>query len=278
MNLEITEKYKNLILKVDNLAHPRILINICSHGNEVLGLEVVNKLKDIQIMNGSITFHTANELAVKQNKRFIDSDLNRSFPGSESGNYEQQIASEMMKYIPYFDYVIDIHSTALEGMKDCLIIEDNSPEIQKLLSVCQNAKTVLQMTATKGLSLFTATRLPEKTIPTVVFEYGDNNSDVAEKTYSDIRNILSLLDVIESTNFVGKIHKPQQFECYAVYQKLETDIPNLKIQNYEIVHQGDVVGYSKNGSPILSDSNFYPILFGETNYTTIFGFKASKLG
>ena len=276
MNSEIDKKYRRLISEVDNLTHPRILINICSHGNEVLGLEVVNKLKNIQVVNGSIAFHTANELAVKQNRRFIDSDLNRSFPGSISGNHEQQIASEMMKYIPYFDYVIDIHST-VSDTKDCLIIEDNSSEIQKLLSVCKNAKTVLHMTATKGTSIFRATRLPERIIPAIVFEYGDNDSNTIEKTYSDILNVLSLLGVIESINSVVKNHKLQQFECYATYPKLETDIPNPKIKNCEMVHKGDIIGYSKDGTLILSDSDFYPILFGEINYTTIFGFKANKL-
>lgn len=276
MNSEIDNKYRRLISEVDNLAHPRILINICSHGNEVLGLGVVDKLKNIQAINGSITFHTANELAVKQMKRFIDSDLNRSFPGSMSGNYEQQIASKMMGYIPYFDYVIDIHST-VSDTKDCLIIEDNSSEVQKLLSVCRNAKTVLHMTATKGTSIFRATRLPERIIPAIVFEYGDNNIYTTEKTYSDILNVLSLLGVTESINPVVKTHELQQFECYAAYPKLETDIPNPKIKNYEMVHKGDIVGYSKDGASILSDSDFYPILFGETNYTTIFGFKANKL-
>lgn len=276
MNSKIVKKYRGLISEVGGLAHPRVLINICSHGNEVLGLAVVNKLKNIQIINGSITFHTANELAVKRNRRFIDFDLNRSFPGSMSGNHEQQIASEMMEYVPYFDYVIDIHST-VSDTKDCLIIEDNSSEIQKLLSVCQNAKTVLLMTATKGSSIFRATRLPERIIPAIVFEYGDNNNSTTEKTYSDILNVLSLLGVIESISPVNKTHKLQQFECYATYPKLETDIPNSKIKNYEIIHKGDVVGYSKDGVAILSDSDFYPILFGETNYTTIFGFKANKL-
>ena len=76
--------------------------------------------------------------------------------------------------------MIDIHST-VSDTKDCLIIEDNSSEIQKLLSVCQNAKTVLHMTATKGLSIFRATRLPGRIIPAIVFEYGDNDSDTIEK-------------------------------------------------------------------------------------------------
>lgn len=276
MHSELTEKYQKLIQQVHALAHPRVLINVCSHGNETLGIEVVNKLEHIPIKTGSVVFHVANELALKQSKRFIDSDLNRSFPGVETGNYEQQIAFQMMQYIPHFDYVIDIHST-VSRIKNCLIIEDDSPEVQKLISMCQNAKTILQITATKGVSLFNATRLSEKTIPAIAFEYGDNDEDTREKTIVDIKNILSLLGVIESKNFIAKTNVQQQFECYDVYPKQETDVPNSQIKNYEIVHVGDVVGYADDGSSILSDSDFYPVLFGETNYKTMFGFKARRV-
>lgn len=276
MHSEIVEKYTTLISQVKTLSHPRVLVNVCSHGNETLGIEVLDKLKEIPVQSGSVVFHIANELALKEGKRFIDSDLNRSFPGSVTGGYEEQVAFQMMQYIPHFDYVIDIHST-VSDIKDCLIIEDDSPEVQRLLSVCQNAKTILHMTATKGVSLSTATRLLDKTIPAIAFEYGGNDAETRDRTYSDIRNILSLLGVIKSTDFVANTHKPQQFECYATYPKLETDIPNVEIRNYEIIHKGDVIGYSEDRTLILSDSDFYPVLFGEINYKTIFGFKAKKL-
>ncbi|OGY35180.1 MAG: hypothetical protein A3E36_00700 [Candidatus Andersenbacteria bacterium RIFCSPHIGHO2_12_FULL_45_11b] len=276
MNLEIIEKYTTLISQAKNLSYPRVLVNVCSHGNETLGIEVLDKLKEISIQSGSVIFHIANELALKEGKRFIDSDLNRSFPGSVTGGYEEQVAFQMMQYIPNFDYVIDIHST-VSATKDCLIIEDDSSEVQKMISVCENAKIILHMIATKGTSLPAAARLPDKTIPVIAFEYGGNDAETRDRTCADIRNILSLLGVIKPTDFVTNARKPQQFECYATYPKLETDTPNVEIKNYEIIHKGDIIGYSEGRTPILSDSDFYPVLFGEINYKTIFGFKAKKL-
>ena len=275
MTSEIIQKYNQLVSETTQLAHPRVLINVCSHGNEVLGLSVMKELQKIPVVHGSLTFHIANPESVAQNCRFIESDLNRSFPGSPSGTHEERIAAEMMRYIPCFDYVIDIHST-VSGMTDCLIVEDDSSEIQSILSVCNHARTVLHMNATKGMSLFTATRLPDRTILSIAFEYGDNGSETVQKTSEDISHILKHLGV-----FAGSVtlahHAPEQFDCYAAYPKLETDIANPDIINYTLVHSGDVIGRAIDGTDILADTDFYPVLFGETNYKTIFGFKARKI-
>ena len=183
---EITQKYDILISETEHLDHPRVLINICTHGNEVLGISVMNELQKNTVVHGSLNFHIANPAAVAQNKRFIETDLNRTFPGMVSGTYEQRIAAELMRYVPQFDYLIDIHST-VSGMQDCLIIEDNCDEIQSMISVCHYARTVLHMNATKGASLFTATRMPECTIPAIAFEYGSNDQQSCKRPRRKLR-------------------------------------------------------------------------------------------
>lgn len=181
----------------------------------------------------------------------------------------------MMRYVPLFDYVIDIHSTVL-GMKNCLIIEDNSDIVQKMISACGNCKTVLHMTATKGLSLFTATRVGDKIIPAIAFEYGDNSPEVTEKCFEDIYKILKALELVKSESVVSE-NVPDQFECYESFKKNLGDVLVNKIENYTLVRKGEVIAMSKVGEEILAPEDFYPILFGETNYTTIFGFKGIKI-
>ncbi|MBS3094157.1 succinylglutamate desuccinylase/aspartoacylase family protein, partial [Candidatus Pacearchaeota archaeon] len=68
----------------------KLVIICCLHGNEIYGLEVC---KDQSLF----PFILANEKALKENKRFIDSDLNRSFPGKADGNYEERRAFELTK-------------------------------------------------------------------------------------------------------------------------------------------------------------------------------------
>lgn len=275
MHEEIVSKYKKLIAEASALSHPRILINVCSHGNETIGLEVADHISTLPVVNGSVTVHVANTLAVEKGARFIETDLNRSFPGSTAGSYEEQIAHHMMEYISYFDYLIDIHST-VSGMENCLIVEDDSDQIQSMISVCSNAQTVLHMSATKGASIFTATLLPDKVIPAIAFEYGDNSEDTVKRTTVDIVHILTRLGVFSGIAPVSEF-KPEQFECYEVYPKSETDTVRDDIINYSLVHKGQPIGVTQEGKDILSDSDFYPVLFGEKNYKTIFGFKARKV-
>lgn len=269
----IQKLYYNKIKRVKKISHPRILINICCHGNEIIGLDVKKLCKKLKIIHGSITFNTANPKALATRKRYIESDLNRSFPGSKTGTYEEQIANQMMKYVKLFDYVFDIHSTESD-MENSLIIEDTSSKIQKMISVCKNANVVLYMSATKGSSIFTACRQTKSIIPGLAFEYGKD----PKKTYEDLIGILKILGIIAQSLNTKLNHKnPNQFKCYATFPKYPGDILSDDIKDYKLIYKGDIIGYSVNKKPIIAPKNFYPVLFRETNYKTFFGFMAKKM-
>lgn len=276
MNNDIKKIFSEKIKEAKGLEHPRVLVNICSHGNEVIGLEIQKKCKNLNIKNGSLSFNVGNPEAVRQGKRFIESDLNRSFPGSENGTYEEKIAFYMMKYIKLFDYVIDIHST-VSGMDKCLIVEDNSQEIKQLISVCNNCDTVLHMKATKGSSIFLACRQSNKKIPAIAFEYGNNSNKIIKKTYDDLIRIFVKIGIIQQKIKIVNLNKPKQFKCNRVLFKKKGDVIEKNITNYKQVKKGDVIGHTAKNIPIVAKNDFYPVLFGETNYEKIFGFMARKL-
>lgn len=271
----IKEIYDLKIKEAQDLAHPRVLINVCSHGDETIGLDLKSKFENLHVTNGSLIFNVANLEGVRLHKRIVETDLNRSFPGNEHGSYEEQIAFYMMQYVPLFDYVIDVHSTVL-GMKDCIIIEDNSDDVQKMISACNNCKTVLHMLATKGKSLFTATRSEDMVIPAIAFEYGDNSTETLEKCYEDVVNVLKVLRLIDGEKTNSEAEQPQQFECYTAFPKNFDDVIDDSVKNYTLVKKGDIVGHTSLGEEIISPEDFYPILFGEITYTTIFGFMSKR--
>lgn len=82
------------------------------HGNEPLGLEVCKKLEKIKITNIDILY--GNKKAIRDNKRFIEQDLNRVFPGSNA-SYEGRRARQIMKICEDYDFVIDFHNTNCPG-------------------------------------------------------------------------------------------------------------------------------------------------------------------
>ncbi len=78
------------------------------HGNEPLGLEVCKKLEKLRFPYIDVLY--GNKKAIQANKRFIEQDLNRVFPGSND-SYEGRRAKQIMKLCEKYDFVIDFHNT-----------------------------------------------------------------------------------------------------------------------------------------------------------------------
>lgn len=94
------------------------------HGNEPLGLEVVELFRQNKVDN--VDTLLANEQAIRQKVRFTGTDLNRSFPGSlTSDNYEQKRAAQIIEIAKKYDIVIDFHNTNCPN-NDCSFVGDNA--------------------------------------------------------------------------------------------------------------------------------------------------------
>lgn len=221
----------------------KIILNIATHGDETIGHKVVEKIKKLKLNSyHELIINIANPKAYYIRKRFIDQDLNRSFPGNLNGNHEQRIAAKLFPVIKSADLVIDIHSTTSD-LKDALIITKLNKKTKEYIKVIK-PKYLLWMKATKNSALISNAKVG------IAFEYGSDTSRVAiSNTVRDIKNLLGYLRVID---FKNKEHK--------------------KIKNYKLVKSGTVYAKYKN-KYIKAKNDFTPILFGEKNYKDIFGFE-----
>lgn len=89
----------------------KILFVTATHGNEGFSIPIIEKL-----FTGSsadkFDWIIGNPRALKENKRFIDADLNRVSPGKKISNkYEIRRAYELKQKLNQYDYVIDLHGT-----------------------------------------------------------------------------------------------------------------------------------------------------------------------
>src|SRR3989344_2642998 len=86
------------------------------HGNESFGVKMLEKIiPRLRIVSGKVTFIFANLEAIKQNKRFIEYNLNRAFfktqPKEIAETLEGKTAREIIPYLEQADVLLDIHAS-----------------------------------------------------------------------------------------------------------------------------------------------------------------------
>lgn len=259
---------KRLLQLIQNCERPLVYVNACTHGKEKVGAEIIDALATLPLLKGTLLTNIANRKAFQKNVRFIKHDLNRVFPGNPQGNYEEKLAYELLPIIQTADVVIDIHSTD-SHMKGSLIVTHLNEGTRSLIrTICP--QRVLVFGATKKNALISNAKIG------IAFEYGkDTDHKTFDDTLHDIVMVLKSIKMIETS--VRK--RRGSTECYkvnAAIAKQDDFIVDKRIRNFRLVRKGDVVA-SNGVRDIRAKKDFYPVLFGETSYTTIFGFMGEKI-
>lgn len=225
----------------------KILIIENTHGDEIHGFTATY----------GVDMLVANPKAKKAGKRYIESDLNRSFNG-KSDTYEEKRAQILIKKMRNYDFVLDIHSTK-SGDTDAVISTHNNDlerEMAKYLCV-QNYVYFPDMThslihfAKNGLAL----------------ELGA--IDEIERYQAAINNFLfhafgknSIRIECSEWKSIGAEKKPAGY------------ISTLK--NYENVSKGQIIA-SNGKENLYAQEDFIPFIWSKDSYEDIFGFKLVKI-
>ena len=249
-----------------------ILVIGCVHGDELIGERVIKELRKVAVSQGTLVTVIANTRAMKAGKRFIDQDLNRSFPGKPQGNHEEQLAYSLFPLIKEADIVLDIHSTTTDTTSAIILTKVNQP-IMLLLSAFE-PKRVVMMEKKVG-----KTALTGYCKAGISFEYGKDKSEKAyKKTLADIIKILEGDGMIEKT--VKKIskstHKTEYFEVLGTLARPAGLKLEKTIKNFSLVKKGEIVARNSIHTQ-KAPHNFYPLLFGPISYKEIWGFVARKV-
>lgn len=98
---------------------PVLGLTAAIHGNELNGIAVIHelfeKVNPKNLKGTVIAIPGLNPLAIANYQReFVDgTDLNRIFPGKKNGNRAEQMAYHIgEKVIPFFDYLVDLHTAS----------------------------------------------------------------------------------------------------------------------------------------------------------------------
>jgi succinylglutamate desuccinylase len=93
-----------------------LAIIVCLHGNETAPLDAVIKIiklygTRLNSAHSNVLFAIGNPLAVEQNVRYTEVDMNRVFGSTSSETYEERRMSEIISVINAPTFLLDLHQT-----------------------------------------------------------------------------------------------------------------------------------------------------------------------
>lgn len=254
-----------LDVSVHGPGEPEISVIGGIHGDETGGVRAVRRLREANLdLQQGVAFILANPAAIEAGQRYLDSDLNRVFPGDPNGDREQRLAAHLC------DLVTDMTTLSVHGTRSrptpFALIDRSQPEQFDLAAGLPVPHIVDHSGVNKGT--ITACGC------TVEIEVGAQGSEGAaisaeHQARAFLRRVGALPGGPTSAtpNFfhmVDPIPKPPgtSFEVY--------------VDNFEFVPAGTVYA-SVDGRELVADEPFYPILMSADGLPDIFGYRGEKM-
>lgn len=254
-------------IEVIGSGEPEVAVVGLVHGDEVCGLRAINRLKEeveeakIELDN-AVKLVLANEKAFNRGERFIDADLNRSFPGDKNSNkYEERLAVELKEELEGLK-VLDLHASESPKTPFAIVSGLNEDSLELAKTTCM--ENLIEISYVEG-------GLIDVVDSSCVVECGFHNSkESAKVAYRVVMNFLAANRVLNESY---DISDP---EIYQVFDKEEGSGYEFVAENFSKVEKGEVFAEKEQDIKKASDE-FYPILMSTGGYDDMIGFKAKKL-
>ena len=245
---------------------PTLLICAAIHGDEINGIEIIRQVistVDVNALNGTlIAVPIINQLGFIQRSRYLPDrrDLNRAFPGEETGSLAARIAYRFTETIfKHATHLIDLHTAAIH--------RTNLPQIRTDISDPENLKmarafglpVVLNSEVIEGSLRFEAGRQGKHAI---TFEGGEAlrfNNNAITGGVQGIFNVMAYLKMYQQENPPPQINPT--IANSSLWVRANTD--GLLMTDIELgahVEKGDVLGsinvpLEKNPTKVKSPIN-----------------------
>lgn len=233
------------------------------HGNEIGGLEILKRLvSKLIILSPTINlrFLLGNVDAYLADKRFLESDLNRSFKTPDPKTREQKRATKLEEFIKTSDFIIDFHQT-IEKIPHPFFIF-NYQEMS--FDFARNLDSEIPLITytnfsnlTSGLSITGTASSFQKTAITI--ETGQKGLDEAQIKYG-VDLSVKAIELVESNN-LQKV--TDWHNCFTWGQTVSNEDFSLELvktfENFDTVRKNDLIAKNSNQS-VFSELDG-PVLF-----------------
>lgn len=127
---------------INQQPQPFVTIVGCVHGNEYLGCRAFEYFALHRADYPSVQFILANEPAIAADCRYLEQDLNRSFPGKLDGKIEERLASELLTHVRTSRYVLDLHTTSSD-IRMTPIVTNLGADTCRVVNLCDSHEVAL---------------------------------------------------------------------------------------------------------------------------------------
>lgn len=255
-----------LDVTVHGPGEPEVAVIGGVHGNERNGVRAVCRLReaDLDLQRG-VAFVLANPAAIDADQRYLESDLNRVFPGDPNGDREERLAAQLCELIGD-QTTLSLHSTDAEPTPFALIHSSEEREFELAAQL-----PVPHVVDHWGVN--------EHTITTCGFSVeielaSENSEEAAAAAEHQARAFLERVDALPGG---PPDADPDYFHMAEPIPKPFGTSYELYVENFERVPQGAVYA-SVDGRDVIAEEPFYPVLMSEGGYSELFGYKGYKIG
>ena len=210
-------KNTRIVIKESKMPGKTVAIIVGVHGNELCGVNALNKIiPKLKINSGKAIFIYANLEAIKQNKRFIEKNLNRCFLEEQSdeikNTLEDETAREIIPFLEEAEVMLDIHASNSPNSQPFVICSRDKLEDAKMFDINSIVYGFdkFEFGTTGGYM-----ELQEKSWFVIECGYLDNpeSQDTAEKSINEFLIHFGL------TNGINKSNKNQKkFKILGLYK------------------------------------------------------------
>jgi predicted deacylase len=254
---------------------PELAVVAGIHGDEPCGVRAVERLlAENPSVDRPVKFIIANEPALEAGERFVDEDLNRTFPGDPDGDsHESRLAHEIAREVQGCT-VLALHST--RSYAEPIAVIDTVDEIARSLA------PLLPVDVLVETDEHTDGRLIEHA-HTIELECGLQGSEqAAENAYWLVRAFLAASNVLAPPTSDERLGTPERGDVRVF--RLNSPIPkpsgreyDVVVPNFEKVEAGERFAVA-DGEALTADEPFYPVLLSAHGYDDIFGYAAEAAG
>ena len=259
---------------------PCLLVCAAIHGDEINGVEIIRRIlthKLIDKIKGTlIAIPVVNVFGFVSKARYLPDrrDLNRAFPGSETGSMAARLANILMtEIIPHCSHVIDLHTGAVN--------RENLPQIRARLSDdpftesmarAFGVPVILNANLVEGSFRAAAA---EHNIPVILYEAGEALRFEEVAIRAGVKGILGVMSHLGMRRKSSK-HKETNTLIANASQWLragQSGILRSLVASGSKVEAGEVLAYINDPLGENSETLLSPIagiIIGKTNLPLVF--------